>query len=139
MALRKWDLFDDITGIREEFHKLFSEMFGRPYFQDFIEERCWLPPLDIMGNEEEIIITVEVPGISEDDISISLAEKMLTIKGRKEAQSSIEDRVYYRSECPVGPFKRVVSLPEGFEIGEIEAIYKYGVLKITISKAKPKK
>lgn len=88
--------------------------------------------LDVAGSENEYEITIDLPGLSEDDVKIELVGSNLTIKGKKEESSETKDKHFYRVERSVGAFSRTLALPEDANSDDISANMKNGVLSLTI-------
>jgi HSP20 family protein len=85
--------------------------------------------------EKEIEVTAELPGMSEEDIDITLARDVLTIKGEKKQETEDKGNNYYRMERSYGKFSRVIPLPDGVVDNEnVDATFKNGVLTITLPK-----
>ncbi|WDE11743.1 Hsp20/alpha crystallin family protein [Thalassomonas haliotis] len=95
--------------------------------------------LDVSGSEKEYEVSIDLPGLTEDDIQIELNGNTLTVKGQKEEKSESKDKQYYRVERSIGSFQRTLSLPEDASRDEISANMKNGLLVIQIPrKALPK-
>lgn len=90
------------------------------------------PNLDIKESKKEYQISVEVPGVDEDDIKLELADGALTIKGEKKNEKKTEDENYYCVERSYGSFSRTLALPSDVNEEGIEAKFKSGVLTITV-------
>lgn len=96
------------------------------------------PPLNISDDDAAIHIRCEVPGLSIEDIEISLIDSSLSIKGERKA---VEGK-YYRQERPYGPFQRVLSINGPIDKDNVEAKLKDGILEIRLPKGeafKPRK
>jgi len=93
------------------------------------------PAVDIADRENDILVKVEVPGCKSEDIDISVQGNMLTISGEKKEEEEKTGRGYYHVERSYGTFRRDLHLPSDVEPGKIEAVYKDGVLSITMPKA----
>lgn len=117
-------------------------MAGMPGLSDQLQSPMLLKPsVDVSAADDEYIITVEVPGVEEDDIKLELADDTLTIKGTKQQESSNKDKDYVRVERAYGAFQRVLSLPEDANREEIDARFHNGILTITMPRkavAKPR-
>lgn len=93
------------------------------------------PDLNISSDDKEYIITLEVAGLDEKDISIDLSGSRLTIKGNKQDESESKDKNFYRIERKFGSFQRVLALPEDAQADRIKASMKNGLLTITVPRA----
>ena len=93
-----------------------------------------LPRLDIAESKNHYTITVEMPGIDEKDIELTLEERTLTIRGEKKSEKEDSDNQYHRVERSYGRFQRVLSLPTDADEDNITAKFKNGILTLTVSK-----
>ena len=90
------------------------------------------PNLNISSDDKNYLISLEVPGFQEADISIEVKGDVLTIQGHIEDQKEEKDQHFYRMERSYGTIKRVLSLPDDADADNIEALMKDGVLSLTI-------
>ena len=90
------------------------------------------PLIDVSGNETSYAITLDVPGLSESDLSIEVKGDALIIKGEKEESSEHKDKQFYRVERSYGSFQRTLSLPDDADIDAIKASLNKGVLSLII-------
>jgi len=97
---------------------------------------AWRPPTDMYETDESIIIRVEVAGMREADFTISLTERILTIRGIR--QDTPERRAYHQLEIPFGEFSSEVELPYAVVSDKVDAVYRDGFLRITLPIAQPK-
>ncbi len=103
--------------------------------------RCFIPRSDIYEVDEDIVIVMEMPGINENAIEITLEKNILNVKGF----AQIEDRADYQlaySEYEPGDYERSFRLSDAVARDKIDATYKNGVLRLTLPKveeAKPRK
>ena len=103
------------------------------------EDQAWMPVFDMSETDKELIVKVEVPGMDNKDISLSLANGCLTISGEKKHQEKEEKENYHRTERRYGAFCRNIVLPVDVDPDKVDATYKDGVLKITLPKTESKK
>ncbi|SRR5690606_10124588 len=129
--------------MRREMDRLFED-----FFRDFesstdltrgFDDGSWLsqfaPSMNVSESDDAIEATVELPGMSEEDIDVSLSQDGLTITGEKKEESEDEKKNFYRRERSYGYFRRTIPLPhEAIDEEGIEANFDKGVLKITIPK-----
>lgn len=95
--------------------------------------------LDVSGSDKEYEVSIDLPGLSEDDVQIELKGNALHIKGKKEENKESGDKQYYCIERSIGAFQRTLSLPDDADHNDISAHMKNGVLVIKIPrKALPK-
>lgn len=129
---------------RTEMDRLFDRFFGESSplsgagFESF---KGWHPSLNVAEDDEEVVITAEVPGLEPKEIDISLSGNILTIQGEKKEEKEEEKGDYRHVERRFGSFKRSVELPSTANLDDIAAEHKNGLLKIKVRKteaAKPK-
>ena len=90
------------------------------------------PQIDVSGDDNRYEIALDVPDMSESDISIEVKNDMLLIKGHKEEKSEDKDKQYYRVERSYGSFQRTLALPDDANADEIKAELDKGVLRLEI-------
>lgn len=116
----------------------------RPFFYErelpemFGKDGEVAPAFDITETESGYTISGEVPGIETKDLDVTFADSILTIKGEKKREHEEKDEHFHRIEREYGSFQREFLLPEQVKTEELKAIYKNGILKITLPKAEPK-
>lgn len=133
MALVKWDPFRDVAELQNRINRLFDESFGRSReLDDEIRLRTWTPAVDIYEAENGIVIAVELPGVSKEDVSVEVKDDVLTFKGERRPNPEISEECYYRRERVFGPFKRSFTLHQNIQPDQIKATFKDGILRIDI-------
>ena len=93
-----------------------------------------MPQVDITESQKDYTITIEIPGVKENDIDLSLLDGNLTIRGEKREEHENHDKHYHRIERSYGSFRRILSLPADADENTIKAKFADGVLRITIEK-----
>ncbi len=132
--LMRWDPFREIASLREDMDRLFDSFFGRPLDLER-REGIWSPLIDIEENDSEVMVKVEVPGMSKEDIKVSVTDNALTISGERKHESEEKGKTFHRIERAYGKFYRTISLPAEVNHDKVKASYKEGVLTITLPKA----
>ena len=92
------------------------------------------PALDIYEKDNNLIVETALPGIDAEKIEISVEDDVLTIQGKTEKKTEVDDKNYYRKEMHQGSFYRSVALPANVQGDKAKAAYDDGVLKIAIPK-----
>jgi len=131
----------------EEVGRRFEDIFGRPFLPGIwrvfpSEELVWAPAINVLEKDDKFVVKVELPGVKEEDVNVTVAGGTLTIEGEKKAESEVQKKGYYYSETSYGSFSRSITIPSTVDASKIEANYDKGVLEITLPKApevKPKK
>jgi HSP20 family protein len=138
MSVSRWDPFQDLLALQDEM----NQVFGRARQGQAGTGRVWAPALDISERKDAYVVTVEVPGVSPDDLDITLEDGLLTIQGERQFTSESSEHQYHRVERRYGAFRRSITLPSQVQADAIEASFENGVLEVIVPKAeeaKPKK
>ncbi|MBX3235977.1 MAG: Hsp20/alpha crystallin family protein [Nitrospiraceae bacterium] len=93
-----------------------------------------MPSLDLYEEKDEIVVKADIPGMSKEDIQVSMSGDMLTIKGEKKQAEEVKEKDYYRRERSYGSFARSVQLPCEVKGDAVKASFKDGVLEIRCQK-----
>lgn len=130
-----------LVNLHEEIDRLFDEAFSgvditSPFFQipalSKMGEGMFKPHVDISGTDKEYKISAELPGMTEEDISIELKGDALVLKGEKRQEEKTEDEGFYRVERCYGSFQRVLTVPKDADVENIKAHYENGVITIML-------
>jgi HSP20 family protein len=126
----------------EEWERRFADLLGRPLWRLPVEERGWMPAVDVFEKEDRFVVKAELPGMKEEDIDVSVVGDTLSIRGEKKTETEIKEEDYYRCERSYGSFYRSIPLPSNVDANKIEASFEDGVLEVALPKSakiKPKK
>ena len=140
IVVDRWEPFRDLNGIQGETNRLFDGFFGRSATVA-TGERMWAPLTDMYETKDDLIVTFEVPGVSEKDVNVSITGDMLTVKGERRLERDVKDEGYHRLERVYGKFERSMLLPIAVQADMVKATYRDGVLEIRLPKVeevKPK-
>ena len=94
--------------------------------------RLWRPPTDMYETDESIVVRLEVAGMKEEDFTISLRDRRLSICGSRADLS--ERKAFHQMEIPFGQFAIEIELPAPIDTERVAAFYRDGFLKVTLSK-----
>lgn len=100
-----------------------------------IEKEYGQLSLDIFHLEKELVILAPIAGVKEEDITISITDDVLVIKGARQNKYDISEENYYARECFWGNFSRSIVLPQEADTKNISAKFEHNVLEIHIPKA----
>jgi HSP20 family protein len=135
MAIIRWDPFRDMVTIREKMNRLFEDAFtARGGDDKDITASTWMPAVDIFENENELVLTAEIPGIDEKDVEIKIEDNTLTLKGERKFEKETKEENYHRIERSYGSFYRAFTLPNYVDTDKVQAQHENGVLKISMPK-----
>ncbi len=91
--------------------------------------------IDVVDEDKEIHVKAELPGVSEEDISLRLSDNILIIQGEKKQEKQLENKEYYLMERRYGTFTRSIALPFNVESDKVEAEMDHGVITVRIPKS----
>ncbi|MBN1382156.1 MAG: Hsp20/alpha crystallin family protein [Deltaproteobacteria bacterium] len=134
MNLIKIRIADALDQIDQEFEKTVHEMFNliNPKFS--LYQNAWRPQIDIYENTEIIFLLVDIAGVKNENLHIEINHKTVKIYGNR-SEKPLGSEVRYRlAEIPSGYFERTVNLPASIDTNQIEAVYKDGLLQLTMAK-----
>jgi HSP20 family protein len=133
MALMKWEPSEGLATLQREVNRLFESFFdGSPWRGG---EAMTAPAVEVADTKEAVVVKVQVPGVSKEQLQIAVSEGALTIKGETKEEEKKEEKNYIRREFRYGAFARTIPLPAGAQAEKATAQLKDGVLEITIPKS----
>lgn len=140
MHLIRFNPMRDLFSRRNRMSQIFDD-FGSPTHgsDETMSVWNWKPLVDIYDNDENIVITAELPGINKENIKVDVKDRVLTLKGERLSENEVKEDSYHRRERVYGKFERAFTLPVEVDPEEIQADYKDGILKINIPKPKEQK
>jgi HSP20 family protein len=98
-----------------------------------------VPKVDMYDRKNEIVVKAELPGVKKDDVEVTITKESLTIKGETKREKEVKEEDYYCTECSCGSFLRTLPLPAEVNDEKAKAVFKNGVLEITLPKLKDTK
>jgi HSP20 family protein len=124
-----------LLSLRNNIDRMFDNFFrGFEVEPSGLAASMFNPNIDVADNGKEIRITVELPGMDENDIDLSVTRDTLTIRGEKKDEKEEKNASYHRMERVYGLFSRTIPLPLEVNVDAAKADYKKGVLTINIPK-----
>lgn len=137
MAIVKWDPWRDIEGLFDRYTK--SMGWPQTRGQDVLATGDWTPRVDIAETDQQFMIKVEVPEIKKEDVSVTVDNGVLTIRGERKQEKEEKNKKFHRLERHYGVFTRTFTLPDNVDETGIKASFKDGMLNIRIQKTEEKK
>lgn len=134
-----YDPFSELRSLQRDVNRLFSGDIDRG---SEMMSGAWNPSVDISENKDSIVLEAELPGMSPDDVNISIENNVLTIQGERRFEKKQNEDNYHRVERSYGTFTRSFTLPPTVSSENVDAAFENGVLKLTLAKreeAKPRK
>ena len=126
---------------REPFSRLFDTFFNDLQGEE-VANRGWMPPVDIQETPDAYKLEAELPGLTKDDINITLENNVLRLSGERKFEKDAKKENYHRVERTYGTFTRAFALPQQVNPEGVQAAFENGILTITVPKAeqaKPRK
>lgn len=137
-ALWRGDETHPFQLLQREMDRLFDEFSGgfelAPLARAWSGDGVLVPDIDVAETDDDIQLSVELPGVDEKDVEVSLADGVLTITGEKKAETEKKGKSFHRIERSYGAFRRALALPVEIDENKVDAAFAKGVLKITIAK-----
>lgn len=140
MPLDKWNPLKELESMRKEMDRIWEDLFPQrkaeaaPWRRIGPEQATVSPAIDIIDRTGEIVVRAEMPGVSRDDIDISLQDGTLTIKGEVKEEASQKEGNYTYSERNYRYFARSLNIPFKIKQDGIKATLKDGVLSVQLPK-----
>jgi HSP20 family protein len=142
MALVRWTPMGNLQSFQHEMNRMFNQFFqGSNGEEAGSKLSTWTPSVDIHETDDALVIKVELPGVSKDDVSIDVHQNTLTLRGQREHEAEVKDEQYHRVERSYGSFQRSFTLPSTIDYEKVHATFKDGVLELHLPRlesAKPR-
>ena len=134
---------DPLSLVEREMSRLFEDVFddfGLGFERGSLLRRGEegfeaTPSLEVSETDDEFRVKAELPGMDEKDIEVSMEGSELTVRGEKKREHEERKRDYFISEMRYGEFRRSIRLPEGVDREKAKAVFKKGVLTLTVPKS----
>jgi len=135
---------DSLMSLHREMDRWFDDAFrsfGMPWSRERLGSKLpsvantpsfFQPRIDVAGDDNCYEISLDVPGLTESDLTLQVRDDVLTIKGQKEERKEEKGKQYYRVERSYGSFQRMLDLPDDANTDEIKAKLDKGVLRLVI-------
>ncbi len=133
-TVSRWEPFQGIADIQQEMNRLFDSFFGRPTTMT-TAERMWIPLCDVYETRDDIHVDVELPGVREKEISLTVTGDVLTVRGERKWDRETSDEGFHRMERVYGKFERSIPLPLPVQTDRVKAVFRDGVLQVKLPKA----
>lgn len=121
-----------VTQLRREMDRLFDDFWSTP-------QNEWQPACDVEESPDHYLLSIEMPGVSKDQIKLEVVDNQLTISGERFHDNKKKDGSVWYSERRFGKFHRSFTLPAALNSEKVEASYQDGILKIYLPKAESAK
>lgn len=138
---RTFDVFrTEMDSLHRNLDRLFTDAWTGGFAPSLLSE-SWTksqisPRLDVAEDDKAFQVSLELPGMGEKDVSVTMTDRVLTISGEKKEEKETKDKDVVRRERAYGSFRRTLELPTGVDASKIAAKFKDGVLTIEVPKTK---
>ena len=131
----RWEPFRNLVDIQGEVNRLFDTFVGRPAAAGSAAGRSWIPAVDMCETKDDLVLKVELPGVREKDVTVSITGDLLTIRGeRRWNEEEARDHKFLHVERVYGQFERIIHLPLAVQADKVKATYREGVLEVRLPK-----
>jgi len=146
MSLIRWNPTRDlaafpseISSLQRDLNRIFDSFVRGGLDEPGFINASWMPAVDVAEEDNQYVVKVELPGVNKDDVNISLESNVLTIRGEKKTEQQQKGKNYHRVERSFGAFHRSFTLPSTVKVDKIDAVFKDGILAVTMPKAEEAK
>ena len=131
MAITRWDPFREVVTMQNRLNSLFRDMNES---DSQLTTAAFVPAVDVYEDEKKVVLKLEVPGIEEKDLDVSVENNTLTVKGERKFEAEEKEENFHRIERRYGSFYRAFTLPSTVDTEHVQANYNAGVLKLELLK-----
>ena len=131
----------DFSALQDRMNRIFRESNSPEGPEEALTTSNFAPPVDVYEDEHGITLKIEVAGIDEKDIDVSIENNTLTVRGQRRFEKDEKEENFQRVERMYGSFTRSFTVPNTVDLEQVTAHYDKGVLKVCLAKraeAKPK-
>jgi HSP20 family protein len=122
--------------IQQDMEAAFRSLFSGARTTPSGQTGCWRPPVEVYEVEDELIVTVEIAGMTEDMLNVEIDDSVLRIAGTRPVPEGSRRRVFHQTGIPYGDFEAEVFLPFAVALDQVEAHYDNGMLQVQLPRAR---
>jgi HSP20 family protein len=140
-ALTRWNPFREMEEIQDRLSSWFDPRRSLGNRDESVTFSEWAPLVDIIENHSEYLLKVELPEVSKENVSVTVENGILNIRGERKSESEEKGKTCHRMERYYGSFERSFTIPAGADGSKVTAEFKDGVLRVHLPKdenAKPR-
>jgi HSP20 family protein len=137
--ITRWNPFSEFEDMINRYNRALglTHANGEREGKDLFSRSDWAPAVDIKETPEAFMVEAELPGMSKDDVKVTVHDGVLTIQGERRHEEETQDKKHHRIERVFGSFLRRFTLPDNVDENSVKAVFKDGVLSLTLQKAEP--
>jgi HSP20 family protein len=133
-SMNRFDPYRSVGDLRAEVNRMLGNVFG-PVGGGSQAAATWVPAVDMFATKEDLIVTVELPGVVDKEVDVSVTGDVLSIRGQRGQADDAKAAQQYWGERWFGKFERHLALPFPVNTSAVKAAFKDGVLTVTLPKA----
>ncbi|MCS6862437.1 MAG: Hsp20/alpha crystallin family protein [Abditibacteriales bacterium] len=130
-----FEIWDDMMAMQQAMDRFIDGFLGERAPVVRARDVVWRPLVDVCETEEEVIVTIELPGVRREDVQLIYHDGYLTVSGYREHPPSDQRRWCQQVEIPYGPFERAVRIHSPVDPDQCQARYQNGFLEVVLRKA----
>lgn len=134
MASTRWEPFEGLGILRKEMDRVIDNFFRGAPFQTR-DSGTFEPAVDVWETPDSVVVRIMAPGVSREQLHLSMTEDTLTITGESQAEAAQQEHTWHQREIRYGPFQRVIPLPVAVRSEEAQAQLKDGILEVRCPKS----
>lgn len=124
----------DLESLQREMEYLFNTLCGwQP--KVVISRQTWRPPIDVFETTTALVVKVELAGVREEDIHLTIEDGRLVLSGQRDNSQAGERRAYHQMDINYGEFRADIFLPIPVDQEQAHASYEHGFVTVTLPKA----
>ena len=121
------------------FNEMLQNVWGVAPTSEGVAPRAWAPAVDIRETEEALVLSAELPGLTREEVEITLDNNVLTLAGERKLEKDAKGETWHRVERAYGSFSRSFTLPASVRTDRVEAVFADGILTVTLPKMEESK
>jgi HSP20 family protein len=134
-TLVRWEPLSELATLQTELSRLMNGISGG----NGRDAQSWVPAVDVWETDNDLVYAFDLPGISQDEITLDLHDDALTVSGEREDSHERSENGFFRLERRHGSFSRSLPVPPGTSEESVRADHRNGVLEVRIAKPEVKK
>jgi HSP20 family protein len=131
----------DMAVLQNRLNSIFNDFATPEGERESLAMGNFIPPVDVYEDAQQLVLKLEVPGITQEDLDVRVENQTLTVKGERKFEKDEKEENFHRIERRYGTFTRTFTLPQTVDTNAVKASYDNGVLIVSLAKkeaAKPK-
>ena len=136
MNLVKWDPFVELEDISKYLNRIFGRTPARAEpSSELLTMADWMPSVDITETDTAYLINGEIPGVSKEDVKVTIEDGMITMRGERKQEKEEKDKKFHRIERSYGSFLRSFRMPDDVDESAVKTEFKDGMINVTLPKS----